>query len=100
MRRLHDTWQYARQSPGRPPSTGTPVFSGRIANSIENILAAAAGDLGVELQYDNVPREARIRRVDLTVSRVTSEELVAEVLKDSGLEYELDDNRLLIRSKQ
>ncbi len=99
LRKYYDSLQFASSPGAGNPRQGTLIVSGRIANSLENILKAAADKLQVELQYDPALREALIERVDITVSGVTWEELVDRVLRNTELEYELDDDRLLIRDR-
>ncbi|MGI9517031.1 MAG: hypothetical protein ACR2NP_08305 [Pirellulaceae bacterium] len=93
LRRFCDFAEYSRAAPG----SGRKVVTGRITNSLKNVLRSAAATLDVELQYAPELEEALKQRIDLTVSRVTWPELVERALQNTDLQFDLNEDRLQIR---
>ncbi len=78
-----------------PP--GTTVVSVQTRASMGRFLATAAANLNVTLEYDPALRDLLERQIDLSVKDVTYAQLIEQVLAGTGLEFDLDENRLLIR---
>jgi hypothetical protein len=67
--------------------------------SIGQILATAAKNLGVELQFAQEIRPILETRIEINVRRVTYEDLIRQALAGTGLDFELDNGALRVFAK-
>ncbi len=96
---LADRLSFAGTKVAPGDEEGKKVVSLRTRASIGQVLATAARNLGVELQYPPELREALDRQVELDVSRVTWRELIETALRETDLDWELDERVLAVRSR-
>lgn len=76
------------------------VVSLKQQGPIIDILKACARNLEVSLEFDESLKAELGKRIEIDVSRVTYEELIAETLKGTDLTWQLDGTRLRILRKE
>ncbi len=81
------------------PNTGHKIVAMNQSASIGDVLTTVAIKLGVELTYPPELKPLLRQQIDINVSGVTYEQLIATALEGTDLAYELSDDQLLIRRK-
>lgn len=104
--RFLDLKRFARRENGVAKSdSGSKQDSKKVVSltrqgPIIDILKAVAQNLKVSLEFDEGLRPVLEKRIEIDVTRVTYEELIAEALKGTDLTWQLDSSRLRILRKE
>jgi hypothetical protein len=104
--RFLDLKRLARRDQGVAKGDSNAGLNSRRVVSLErqapiiDILRTCARNLEVSLEFDEALRPALEKRIEIQVSRVTYEELIAETLKGTDLTWQLESSRLRILHKE
>jgi hypothetical protein len=76
---------------------GRQVFSLTIKASRGSILNSVAVQTGRQFKFEHASAEPLAEFVELSVQEIELEGLIQEVIKGTGLKYQLDDRQLIVR---